>query len=327
MASHAPPATSHHFQHDFHIIFEPGTEYSGLLVAWNLFPALETLESGILAFNLFLCREAAKTAKKAKKEQEAADKKRKNAESKAAAKAARPKGPGGGRRRKKGNGNDTDDDVAEEGKKKKPRTRHQGEFNDSDPALIRTGASLPEIYKVQVTDHFSCFVETILKGEACVIRCRKGGVRKVLSKSLDLKEEAKDWVNQSSKGMGMKQANIADELRKLNGDIRRNVSFMEKDPLPSLLGLDALLMAGMKATTAGSDESGSERCEGAWLFDRNKLQKELVSASPLGCIACRTAEKPFVQFRSINFLSFSLSLSVSSFLPSCGSGPWPGHLG
>ena len=287
MASHAPPATSHHFQHDFHIIFEPGTEYSGLLVAWNLFPALETLESGILAFNLFLCREAAKTAKKAKKEQEAADKKRKNAESKAAAKAARPKGPGGGRRRKKGVGNDSDDDVAEEGKKKKPRTRNQGEFNDSDPALVRTGASLPETNKVQITDKFSSFVETILKGDACVLRCRKGGVRKVLSKSLDLKEETKDWVNQSSKGMGMKQANIADELRKLNGDIRRNVSFMEKDPLPSLLGLDALLMAGMKA----SGESGSERCEGAWLFDRNKLQKELVSALPLGCIACRTAEK------------------------------------
>lgn len=210
------------------------------------------------------------------KKAEAAEKKRKTLDAKAkAAEAASEKRPKRSRLKRKPE--ESGDDEGGPGKRTKARTRHQGEFVESDPDLLKTGSGLPDGHKVKITNQWKDFLETILQGEGCVLRFRKGAVRKVLSKSLELStaEESKEWINQASKNMGMKQANAADDLRKLNGDVRKNIAFLEKEPLPSLLALDVLLLAG-KATT--------HPMAGPWLIDKSKMQKELgATLSQLNC--------------------------------------------
>lgn len=200
-------------------------------------------------------------------------------DAKAAAAEGQEKRPKRSRRKRKGQEESGEEgEGGGPGKRTKARTRHQGEFVESDPDLLKTGAGLPDGHKVKTTNEWKDFLETILMGESCVLRFRKGAVRKVLSKSLELStaEESKEWINQVSKNMGMKQANAADDLRKLNGEVRKNIAFLEKEPLPSLLALDVLLLAG-KA-------KAPDPMAGPWLIDKNKMQKELgATLSQLNC--------------------------------------------
>lgn len=223
---------------------------------------------------------AAREKAKAEKKNAAADKKRKSLDAKAEAAERRPKRKAAAKKRKQG------EDSGDEKKSKAPRTRNQGEFVETDPNILKTGSGLSDGHKVKIAIQWKDFLETILQGEPCILRFRKGAVRKVLSKSLELStaDESKEWINQASKSMGMKQANAADDLRKLSGDVRKNITFLEKEPLPSLLALDVMLLAGKANATPGATGAHDPMAE-PWLIDKSKMQKELGTAVlQLSCI-------------------------------------------
>lgn len=62
-----------------------------------------------------------------------------------------------------------------------------------------------------------------------------------------------------------------------SGDVRKNITFLEKEPLPSLLALDVMLLAGKANATPGATGALDPMVE-PWLIDKSKMQKELGTA-------------------------------------------------
>ena len=237
--------------------------------------------------SLFSFFPAAREKTKETKKQEAEEKKRKSQESAEAKKAARKAAT---RRKKKrtddGDGEDGSsdlDDDDDEGKRKgrkstgkAPRTR--GNFEDTDPAILRRGANLDASYRL---GSFSCikeFVNEIWEEKPALLRCKKGSVKKILTKSLQKStlENRKEYIVQTSKSFGVAQSKMSSALKKLSGEpVRQNNTVAQDEDTAVMLGMDLLMKAKQKQAALEGDRR--------WIMDRKKLMEKLEKTLNLCC--------------------------------------------
>ena len=236
--------------------------------------------------SLFSFFPAAREKIKESKKQEAEEKKRKlqeRAEAKKAAKAAsRRKKRKGGEDGEGEGSSDLDDDGKPKGRRstgtgKAPRTRGRDQFEESDPAILRRGASLDASYRLGSFSSIKEFVNEIWDEKPALLRCKKGSVKKILTKSLQKStlENRKEYIVQTSKSFGVAQSNMSSAMKKLSGEpVRRNQTVPQDEDTAVMLGMDLLMKAKMKQA-APTDRR--------WIMDRTKLIQKLETTLNLCC--------------------------------------------
>ena len=201
---------------------------------------------------------------------------------KAARKASR--GRGKKKRTDDGDGEDGSSDLDDdEGKRKgrkstgkAPRTR--GNFEDTDPAILRRGANLDASYRL---GSFSCikeFVNEIWEEKPALLRRKKGSVKKILTKSLQKStlENCKEYIVQTSKSFGVAQFKFSSSLKKLSGEpVRQNNTVAQDDDTAVMLGMDLLMKAKQKQAALEGDRR--------WIMDCKKLMEKLEKTLNLCC--------------------------------------------
>ena len=115
----------------------------------------------------------------------AEEKKRKSLKDAEAKKAARREAA---RKKRKGSGGDADGSSEEpDGAKPKKsrkstskaaRTRGREQFQETDPPILRRGASLPAQYRLGSFSSFKDFMAEVCDGKPALLRCKKGAVKK-----------------------------------------------------------------------------------------------------------------------------------------------------
>lgn len=230
-------------------------------------------------------REKKREEAKLKKEHDAQEKKRKAAEAAEAKKAARKAAKHTRRKAKRGEGQDEsgseDGAGGDESKTKFARTR--GSFDEKDPTILVRGAGLPASYRLGSFSSIKDFLAAIEANKPSLLRNRKASVKKILTKSLKNnsdRNEANQFIVQTSKAFGMTQSNMSSEMKKLSGSqlARKNKTVDQSPEAASLLGMDLLLKAKILSNGDVPDEKKP------WLMDRAALVKEVKNFMKLGCM-------------------------------------------
>lgn len=118
----------------------------------------------------------------------------------------------------------------------------------------------------------------IWEEKPALLRCKKGSVKKILTKSLQKStlENRKEYIVQTSKSFGVAQSKMSSALKKLSGEpVRQNNTVAQDEDTAVMLGMDLLMKAKQKQAALEGDRR--------WIMDRKKLMEKLEKTLNLCC--------------------------------------------
>lgn len=118
----------------------------------------------------------------------------------------------------------------------------------------------------------------IWEEKPALLRCKKGSVKKILTKSLQKStlENRKEYIVQTSKSFGVAQSKFSSALKKISGEpVRQNNTVAQDEDTAVMLGMDLLMKAKQKQAALEGDRR--------WIMDRKKLMEKLEKTLNLCC--------------------------------------------